>query len=176
MLELPALQRLFVRSYPLLFLALISTFVPCAQAQERPNHEEAAQQEGSASASHSEGAAEMEAQDTDEGTPGSEVTIGEGEGKSNRTNANSGAALRNENVFAAKVDMASAKADTQRLGGSYVIVPHPVVETNFYATEHGQPTTELPVLNRSASLGGWHGEIFETLQNSVFNEIGRAHV
>jgi hypothetical protein len=83
--------------------------------------------------------------------------------------ANSGAALRNENVFAAKVDSESQKADNQRLGGSYQPVTQPIVEANFFAVEFGQSSSELGVLNRPAFGNAWHGEVFESLQNSVFN-------
>jgi hypothetical protein len=81
----------------------------------------------------------------------------------------SGAALRNENVFASKLDTDAQKADDQRLGGSYVLVSQPAVEASYYASEYGQASSPLPVLNQPALLRAWHADLFEFLRNSVFN-------
>ncbi len=81
-----------------------------------------------------------------------------------------GAALRNENVFASKLDTDAQKADNTRMGGSYVLISQPVVEAKTYASEYGQAPGELSVLNRTVNLtDNWHAEVFESLQNSVFN-------
>ena len=81
----------------------------------------------------------------------------------------SGAALRNENVFAAKVDTDAQKADNQRLGGSYIALTQPVVESAYYAAEYGQAASSVSALNRPLFAAQWHGEVFETLRNSIFN-------
>lgn len=81
-----------------------------------------------------------------------------------------GAALRNENVFASRLDLDAQKADNTRMGGSYVIVARPVVESTFYGSEYGRAQGELSVLGRPSNpADAWHGEFFESLQNSVFN-------
>ncbi|MEQ1946801.1 MAG: TonB-dependent receptor [Bryobacteraceae bacterium] len=167
MAALPVLTRSTLRKL-LLLCVLVKPLSSPAFAQEQPRPA-AAQQDESTPLAPPEDVSEAESANSDEGTHGAEVAVeGEEEGPK-RSNAVSGAALRNENVFAAKVDNAGAKADGQRLGGTYIIIPHAVVETNFYATEYSQPTTELPVLARPPMANTWHGEIYETLQNSVFN-------
>jgi len=81
-----------------------------------------------------------------------------------------GAALRNENVFASKLDADTQKADNNRIGGSYSIVSRQPAELKFYAVEYGETPAEPPLLNRLANLANaWHLEVFESLQNSVFN-------
>jgi hypothetical protein len=81
----------------------------------------------------------------------------------------SGAALRNENVFASKLDTDTQKADDSRLGVDYVVVMKPVVESSFYAAEDGKSPSSPSVLGRATFPNAWHGELFESLQNSVFN-------
>jgi hypothetical protein len=81
----------------------------------------------------------------------------------------SGAALRNENVFASKLDTETQKADNQRLGGSYTLVSMPGVESSYYASEYGQSASALGVLSSSTLAGAWHADLFESLRNSVFN-------
>ncbi len=81
-----------------------------------------------------------------------------------------GAALRNENVFASKIDSDTQKADNTRLGGSYAVIPYQPVEFKYYGSEYGNAPIEPPVLVRPGNLANaWHGEVFESLQNSVFN-------
>ncbi len=79
------------------------------------------------------------------------------------------AALRNENIFAAKLDTETQKADNQRLGGNYSIILQPLVESSYYASEFGQASSPVVSLPRTLSIPKWHGELFETLRNSVFN-------
>jgi hypothetical protein len=81
----------------------------------------------------------------------------------------SGAALRNENVFASKLDTESQKADDQRLGGSYALVSRPAAESSYYASEYGQNASALGVLGRSYVAKAWHADFFESLRNGVFN-------
>ena len=79
------------------------------------------------------------------------------------------AARRNENVQVNQIDNDALKEANIRLGDNVTIVSHPVAETNHFAVEHGRPPGELPVL-RPARIGpDWHGELFESHQNSVFN-------
>src|ERR1700730_12132708 len=46
-----------------------------------------------------------------------------------------GAALRNENVFASKIDTETQKADNLRLGGSYTPLTRELVEFKYYVSE-----------------------------------------
>jgi hypothetical protein len=85
------------------------------------------------------------------------------------TGAVGGAALRNENVFASKLDTDTQKAADIRLGGDYVVVSRPLAEGSYYATELGARRSDLSVLSSPAPAAGWHGNLFESLQNSVFN-------
>ena len=79
------------------------------------------------------------------------------------------AALRNENVFASKLDTETLKADNIRLGASYTLVTEAAVEANYFAVEHGRSASEQAVLGKPKFGAGWHGELFDSLQNSVFN-------
>jgi hypothetical protein len=80
----------------------------------------------------------------------------------------SAAARRNENVQVNRIDNDSLKEATVRLGDNITIVSQPGVDANFYAAEHGRPASEAIALRPSA-LTGWHAELFEAHQNSVFN-------
>ncbi len=79
------------------------------------------------------------------------------------------AAQRNENVWASHIDNETQKAESARLGSDYVTLTQPVVEANHFASEYGRAPSEILVLNRSRQRAGWHGELFESLRNSVFN-------
>ncbi len=79
------------------------------------------------------------------------------------------AARRNENVQVNQIDNDALKEANIRLGDSVTILSHPPVETSQFATEHGRPAGELPVLRRAAQSAEWHGEAFESHQNAVFN-------
>ncbi|MFB3826815.1 MAG: TonB-dependent receptor domain-containing protein [Bryobacteraceae bacterium] len=86
-----------------------------------------------------------------------------------RANLSRASSLRNENVQANRIDNDALKVNNIRLGDNVTIVPQPPVEANYYATEHGRPAGEAAVLRPASSAAGWHGELFESLQNSVFN-------
>ncbi|MSV27973.1 MAG: hypothetical protein EXQ52_04405 [Bryobacterales bacterium] len=79
------------------------------------------------------------------------------------------AAQRNENVFFSRIDTNAQKELGIRLGDNVTAVTQPAVEVNTYTSEHGRPAAELSVLRPAAPVTQWHGELFETLQNSVFN-------
>ena len=79
------------------------------------------------------------------------------------------ASLRNENVQANRIDNDALKLSNVRLGSNVTIVPQPPVEAGYFATEHGRPPGELPVLRPAAPFSGWHGELRESHMNSVFN-------
>jgi hypothetical protein len=83
--------------------------------------------------------------------------------------AKSGEALRNENVFASKLDNDTQKADNSRLGINYVIVAQPQAESNYYAAQNGNSPSDSVVLARPPKFLPWHFELFETLQNSAMN-------
>ncbi len=79
------------------------------------------------------------------------------------------AAQRNENVFFSRIDTNAQKEVGIRLGDNVTAVTQPPAEVNTYTSEHGRPAAELSVLRPAPSVTQWHGELFETLQNSVFN-------
>ena len=79
------------------------------------------------------------------------------------------AARRNENVQVNRIDTEPIKEANVRLGDNVTIVPEPPVEVNYYATEHGRPPGDTPILRAPSLLRQWQGEIFEWHQNSVFN-------
>jgi hypothetical protein len=79
------------------------------------------------------------------------------------------AAQRNENVFFSRIDTNAQKELNIRLGDNVTAVTQPPAEVNTYSSEHGRPAGELSVLRPAPSVTQWHGELFETLQNSVFN-------
>ena len=81
-----------------------------------------------------------------------------------------GAALRNENVFASRIDTETQKLDNQRMGGSYTPLTRELVEFKYFGSEYGNVPVDPPVLGRAGNLlEAWHGELYESLQNSVFN-------
>ncbi|MGH9723297.1 MAG: TonB-dependent receptor domain-containing protein [Bryobacteraceae bacterium] len=86
-----------------------------------------------------------------------------------RANLAAAAARRNENVQVNRVDNDALKESNIRLGDNVTIVSQPVVETSYYATEHGRPAAERAVLSSGPVLPGWHGEVYEFHQNSFFN-------
>ncbi len=79
------------------------------------------------------------------------------------------ASRRNENVQVNRIDNDAIKEANIRLGNNVTILPEAPVETNYYATEHGRPPGESPFLRPPAPPRGWHGEVNESHQNSVFN-------
>jgi hypothetical protein len=80
----------------------------------------------------------------------------------------SAASHRNENVYVVRVDNNALRESLIRVGASITIVNEPGVSANYYGSEFGQAPVEFPFL-KAPSRGGWHGELYETLQNSVFN-------
>ncbi|MBK9167408.1 MAG: hypothetical protein IPM24_08065 [Bryobacterales bacterium] len=79
------------------------------------------------------------------------------------------AAQRNENVQVNRIDNDAIKEANLRVGGTIRLVPQPVVETRSYATELGRPAGDIAPLRASRPLSGYHGELYEFHQNSVFN-------
>ena len=86
-----------------------------------------------------------------------------------RAGLNRAASLRNENVQANRIDNDALKVNNVRLGDNVTLVSQPPVEANYFATEHGRPAGELIVPRPAAPISAWHGELSESLQNSVFN-------
>jgi hypothetical protein len=80
-----------------------------------------------------------------------------------------GAALRNENVAVYLIDTNAVKEAGIRLGDMVTILTEPVVELNYYATEHGRPPGEGVAVRPATLPAGWHGEGYFWHQNSVFN-------
>ena len=79
------------------------------------------------------------------------------------------AAQRNENVWVSKLDNEALKAEGARLGSELTIVSQAAVERNYFAAEHGRAASESAAVIRVPKMKGWHGELFESHRNSVFN-------
>ena len=88
--------------------------------------------------------------------------------KEGKSSTESAAAQRNENVYILRIDNNAVKESLQRLGASVTIVDEPRVTADYYATELGQPAAEFPFL-KQVQQTGWHGELYESHQNSVLN-------
>ncbi|HUS05553.1 MAG TPA: hypothetical protein VMZ52_04625 [Bryobacteraceae bacterium] len=87
----------------------------------------------------------------------------------NGPNEDTAAARRNENVQVNRIDNDALKEANVRLGDTITLIAEPLVETGYYATEHGRPPGEVIVLRPLLLAPHWHGELFESHQNSVFN-------
>ncbi len=78
------------------------------------------------------------------------------------------AAQRNENVPVYQIDTNAVKEAYIRLGDSATIVSEAAVESSYYAAEHGVAPPEV-IAARPINYTGWHAELYEWHQNSVFN-------
>lgn len=78
-------------------------------------------------------------------------------------------AQRNENVIVYFIDTNAIKEANIRLGSRPTAASRFSPESDYFATEHGQPPTEPLPLRPSSALSGWHGEAGFQHQNSVFN-------
>ncbi len=79
------------------------------------------------------------------------------------------AAQRNENVIVYFIDTNAIKEANIRLGSRPTAASQFSPESDYFATEHGQPPTEPLPLRPSSPLSGWHGEAGFQHQSSVFN-------
>ncbi len=78
------------------------------------------------------------------------------------------ASLRNENIYIVRIDNNALREALVRLGASITPIDEPRAGTVYYAAEFGRSPSEFPYLKPRA-FSGWHGELYETHQNSVFN-------
>jgi hypothetical protein len=78
-------------------------------------------------------------------------------------------AQRNENVIVYQIDTNAVKELNIRVGATPTAVREPAVESQYFATEHGQPASEQLALRPVARPQAWRGETFWSHQNSVFN-------
>lgn len=81
----------------------------------------------------------------------------------------SGAAQRNENVAVQQIDTYAAKEANIRVGTRATVSQFAGVDTTYFATEHGQASSEPLAIPAVSPRAGWHGEAFWIHQNSVFN-------
>ena len=84
-----------------------------------------------------------------------------------KTNTTAGESRRNENVQFNLVDNNALKELNIRLGATATIVKDIRPERGYFSAEFGNPPS--PVLHVPAFRGGFHGEVWETHQNSVFS-------
>ncbi|MEB2360201.1 MAG: TonB-dependent receptor [Bryobacteraceae bacterium] len=78
-------------------------------------------------------------------------------------------AQRNENVAIYQIDNNAVKESNIRLGSRATVVTDAPVEVSYYATEHGQSASELVFLAPVPAPSIWHGELYHSHQNSIFN-------
>ncbi|MFN0167194.1 MAG: hypothetical protein ACKV22_12260, partial [Bryobacteraceae bacterium] len=84
-------------------------------------------------------------------------------------NLQGAAGQRNENVQVTRIDTDVQKESNIRLGSQYTPVLKAASEQNFYSVEHGNAPAEKTVVQPAAIAAGWHGELFESHRNSLFN-------
>lgn len=89
--------------------------------------------------------------------------------KAQESTLSNAAARRNENVQVNLIDNEATKEANVRLGDNVTFVPQPPVEAGAYASEYGRTPSESVEQSPVPALGGFHGELYEFLQNSVFN-------
>ena len=70
-----------------------------------------------------------------------------------------GSAQRNENVAVHQIDNNAVKEANVRLGTRTTIVQFPLIESGYFAAEHGQPPSEALMLAPAAQNKEWHGEL-----------------
>ncbi len=76
--------------------------------------------------------------------------------------------MRNENIYIIRIDNNALREALVRLGASITALDGPQAGMGYYAAEFGRSPAEFPYLKPRA-LSGWHGELYEIHQNSVFN-------
>jgi len=67
------------------------------------------------------------------------------------------------------IDTNAVKETNIRLGTVATAIPEPTADTQHFAAEHGRPASEVLLMKPQTAASIWHGEVFEYLQNSVFN-------
>jgi len=78
-------------------------------------------------------------------------------------------AMRNENVAVYLIDTNAAKESSIRAGSQVTLVTEAAVESHHFAGDQGRAAQGNFVFNPPARPSGWHGELYERHQNSVFN-------
>jgi len=78
-------------------------------------------------------------------------------------------AMRNENVAVYLIDTNAAKELSIRAGSQVTLVSEAAVESHHFAADQGRAAQGSFVFNPPARPSGWHGELYERHQNSVFN-------
>ncbi len=77
--------------------------------------------------------------------------------------------MRNENVAVNKIDNNAVKESNVRTGTTATMITEAKVESGYYAGEFGRPAEGGVTMGAPARNSGWHGELFESHQNSIFN-------
>jgi hypothetical protein len=85
-----------------------------------------------------------------------------------QTDTNSGESRRNENVQFNLIDNNSLRELNLRVGTTATIIPEFNAARNFFGSEYGAPPAPSVHLPRS-KIGGIHGSLFETHNNSIFS-------
>lgn len=79
------------------------------------------------------------------------------------------AAKRNENVAIFFIDTNAVKESNIRVGTTPTAIREAGIESQWFATEHGRPSSEILRLRGTQTPASWHGNVYYDHQNSVFN-------
>ena len=80
-----------------------------------------------------------------------------------------GAARRNENVPVYQIDTNAQKDLDKRVGITLRIPSELLVDRSYYASEFGQAPRGEVAIPKIPAPAGWHGELYEVHESSVFN-------
>ncbi len=80
-----------------------------------------------------------------------------------------GTARRNENVPVYQIDTNAQKELDRRVGITLRIPSDLLVDRSYYASEFGQAPRGEVAMPKIPAAAGWHGELYDVHENSVFN-------
>ena len=85
-----------------------------------------------------------------------------------QTNTQGGESNRNQNVSINLVNNSAAQELNGRVGATATLVPEFQAERGYFSAEYGNPT-RAPIHAQAQNGTDWHGNLFWTHNNSVFN-------
>jgi hypothetical protein len=80
-----------------------------------------------------------------------------------------GTARRNENVPVYQIDTNAQKELDRRVGITLRVPSDLLVDRSYFASEFGQAPRGEVAMPKVTTAAGWHGELFDVHENSVFN-------
>jgi hypothetical protein len=79
------------------------------------------------------------------------------------------AAQRNENIQVNLIDNDATKEANVRMGNNVTVLSQVPAETSAYAGEYGRAASESIAIASAPDFTGFHFELYDNLQNSIFN-------